>query len=94
MSLLATHPEVQDRVRQEILNALENNEGQDLSYDELVSLPLLDAVCRETLRLCVRSLCLAYLILLTPATNTQQLSTSLDSTPNVRGHDSSSFHWH
>jgi len=51
LSLLAAHPEMQDRVRQEILNALEKNEGQDLSYDELVSLPFLDAVCRETLRL-------------------------------------------
>jgi cytochrome P450 len=51
LDLLATHPEVQDKVRQEILNALEKNDGQDLSYDELVSLPLLDAVFRETLRL-------------------------------------------
>lgn len=51
LSILAIHPEVQDRVRQEILDALEKNEGRDLSYDELVSLPLLDAVCRETLRL-------------------------------------------
>jgi cytochrome P450 len=51
LSILAAHPEVQDRVRQEILDALEKNEGQDLSYDELVSLPFLDAVCRETLRL-------------------------------------------
>lgn len=54
LSILAIHPEVQDRVRQEILDALEKNEGRDLSYDELVSLPLLDAVCRETLRLWVR----------------------------------------
>ena len=53
LSLLAAHPEMQDRVRQEILDALEKNEGQDLSYDELVSLPFLDAVCRETLRLWV-----------------------------------------
>jgi cytochrome P450 len=51
LSILAAHPEVQDRVRQEILDALKKNEGQDLSYDELVSLPFLDAVCRETLRL-------------------------------------------
>jgi cytochrome P450 len=51
LQLLATHPEVQERLRQEILDALEENGGQDLSYDELVSLPFLDAVCRETLRL-------------------------------------------
>jgi Cytochrome P450 len=51
VSLLASHPEVQEKVRQEILDALEKNGGQDFSYDELVSLPLLDAVCRETLRL-------------------------------------------
>lgn len=50
-SLLASHPEVQERLRQEILDALEKNGGQDFSYDELDSLPLLDAVCRETLRL-------------------------------------------
>jgi cytochrome P450 len=51
LSLLATHPEVQDTLRQEILDTLEKNGGQDFSYEELVSLPFLDAVCRETLRL-------------------------------------------
>jgi cytochrome P450 len=51
LNLLAAHPEIQDRARQEILDALEKNEGQDFSYDELESLPFLDAVCRETLRL-------------------------------------------
>ena len=56
LSVLATHHEAQDRLRQEILSALEKNNGQDLSYDELVSLPFLDAVCRETLRLWVRKL--------------------------------------
>jgi cytochrome P450 len=57
LSILAADHEVQDRLRQEILSALEKNNGQDLSYDELVSLPFLDAVCRETLRLWVRRLC-------------------------------------
>ncbi|KAI5892439.1 cytochrome P450 [Schizophyllum commune H4-8] len=47
--LLATHPEVQDRLRAEIRAAMEEH-GQ-LSYNELESLPYLDAVCRETLRL-------------------------------------------
>jgi cytochrome P450 len=51
LGLLATHPEVQHKLRQEISDALERKGGQDYSYDELVSLPFLDAVCRETLRL-------------------------------------------
>jgi cytochrome P450 len=53
LHLLATHPDVQDKLQQEIMGALRNNGGQDLSYNVLVSLPFLDAVCRETLRLCV-----------------------------------------
>ncbi|TFK86200.1 cytochrome P450 [Polyporus arcularius HHB13444] len=48
LSLLAEHPEVQQKLRQEILDA---SKGEDLEYDTLVSLPYLDAVCRETLRL-------------------------------------------
>ncbi|KAF5342999.1 hypothetical protein D9758_013703 [Tetrapyrgos nigripes] len=47
--LLAMHPEVQDKLRQELLEAQQNN--ADIPYDQLVSLPYLDAVCRETLRL-------------------------------------------
>ncbi|KAL1728462.1 cytochrome P450 [Schizophyllum commune] len=47
--LLATHPEVQDRLRAEIRAAMEKH-GK-LSYNELEGLPYLDAVCRETLRL-------------------------------------------
>ncbi|TFK40020.1 cytochrome P450 [Crucibulum laeve] len=46
--LLSTHPNVQERLRQEILTAC--RDGEDLSYDDLVDLPYLDAVCRETLR--------------------------------------------
>ncbi|KAE9385054.1 cytochrome P450 [Gymnopus androsaceus JB14] len=34
---------------QEIIEAKRQKDGQDLSYDELVALPYLDAVCRETL---------------------------------------------
>lgn len=45
---LATHPDVQSKLRDEILQA---SGGKDLDYDALVSLPFLDAVCRETLRL-------------------------------------------
>ena len=45
--LLAEHSEVQDKLRQEILEA---SKDEDIGYDTLVSLPYLDAVCRETLR--------------------------------------------
>ncbi|KAF8957107.1 cytochrome P450 [Flammula alnicola] len=48
--LLATHQDVQDKLRKEIREAKEA-EGGDLPYDKLVSLPYLDAICRETLRL-------------------------------------------
>ncbi|KAI1794332.1 cytochrome P450 [Ganoderma leucocontextum] len=51
LDLLAKHPEAQARLRQEILDAQNDNGGNDLGYDDLVSLPYLDAVCRETLRL-------------------------------------------
>ncbi len=50
LQLLSEHLDVQERLRQEILDA---SQGQDLDYDALVSLPYLDAVCRESLRLCV-----------------------------------------
>ncbi|KAF5316331.1 hypothetical protein D9619_006493 [Psilocybe cf. subviscida] len=49
--LLATHPEVQDRLRQELAAAREDNSGEDVTYDKLVLLPYLDAICRETMRL-------------------------------------------
>ncbi|THU79870.1 cytochrome P450 [Dendrothele bispora CBS 962.96] len=49
LQLLSTRPDVQDRLRQEILDARGGNE--DIPYDQLVSLPYLDATCRETLRL-------------------------------------------
>jgi cytochrome P450 len=49
--LLAAHPDVQDKLRAEIMDALRQNDGKDLTYDVLVSLPFLDAICRETLRL-------------------------------------------
>ncbi|KAF8896610.1 cytochrome P450 [Infundibulicybe gibba] len=46
--ILATHTDAQNKLRAELHAAC--NAG-DLSYDDLVSLPYLDAVCRETLRL-------------------------------------------
>ena len=45
--LLSIHQDVQNKLRQEIREAKTSG---DLSYDELVALPYLDAVCRETLR--------------------------------------------
>ncbi|KAF8968134.1 cytochrome P450 [Flammula alnicola] len=49
--LLALHPDAQTKVRQEIRDARNENSGHDIGYDTLVSLPYLDAICRETLRL-------------------------------------------
>ncbi|KAF7771573.1 hypothetical protein Agabi119p4_5884 [Agaricus bisporus var. burnettii] len=46
--ILSTEMDAQDRLRKEIRDA--QRDGQ-LTYDQLVSLPYLDAVCRETLRL-------------------------------------------
>lgn len=48
LHLLSINPDVQTRLRSEIREA--QKDGQ-LTYDQLVSLPYLDAVCRETLRL-------------------------------------------
>ncbi|RPD74082.1 cytochrome P450 [Lentinus tigrinus ALCF2SS1-7] len=49
--LLAKHPSAQARLRQEIVDAQAGGKESRLGYDDLVSLPYLDAVCRETLRL-------------------------------------------
>jgi len=54
LHLLSINPDVQTRLRNEIREA--QRDGQ-LTYDQLVSLPYLDAVCRETLRLCVFDPC-------------------------------------
>ena len=48
---LAAHPEVQDRVRAEIGAKRAAVGGEEFTYDQLQDLPLLDAVCRETLRM-------------------------------------------
>ena len=52
LQLLAEHSHVQDKLREEIVSA-EENEGRNgtLGYDQLMALPYLDAVCRETLRM-------------------------------------------
>ena len=49
LHLLSMDQERQTRLREEVTAARE--ERGDLDYDSLMSLPLLDAVCRETLRL-------------------------------------------
>ncbi|KAG6887811.1 hypothetical protein C0995_012548 [Termitomyces sp. Mi166 len=51
LHLLALHPEVQERLRAEVTEARKAHDGGDVPYDDLVLLPFMDAVCRETLRL-------------------------------------------
>ena len=48
LHLLALHPEAQRRLREEIAEA---GHGAELPYDDLMQLPYLDSVVRETLRL-------------------------------------------
>ncbi|KAJ7475705.1 cytochrome P450 [Mycena latifolia] len=49
LHLLAQHQDVQEKLRQELRSA--QRDGVEPSYDDLVSLEYLDAICRETLRL-------------------------------------------
>ncbi|KAG5635672.1 hypothetical protein H0H81_010449 [Sphagnurus paluster] len=50
LHLLSMHPEAQDKLRSEVIQAISTH-GDNMSYDDLLTLPFLDAVCRETLRL-------------------------------------------
>ncbi|KAF6762657.1 cytochrome P450 [Ephemerocybe angulata] len=50
LHLLSMHQDVQDKLRAELREARENY-GDQPDYDQLISLPYLGAVCRETLRL-------------------------------------------
>ena len=50
LQLLCEHPDIQDKVRREILAS---RNGQDIAYDQLNALSYLDAICKETLRLYV-----------------------------------------
>ncbi|CDO70511.1 hypothetical protein BN946_scf184569.g54 [Trametes cinnabarina] len=49
LHLLAGRPELQEKLRHEVMEAKAH--GEQLDYDQLHALPFLDAVCRETLRL-------------------------------------------
>ncbi|KAJ3964220.1 cytochrome P450, partial [Lentinula raphanica] len=51
LGLLANNLHVQERLRDELLEAKEKLNGEDLSFDDLNGLPYLDAICKETLRL-------------------------------------------
>lgn len=48
LDILADRQDVQDKLRAEIIEA---RNGQDIGYDQLIELPYLDAICRETIRL-------------------------------------------
>ena len=51
LQILAEHPDVQDKLRQEIVQAVERDgHGDTLDFDTIMDLPYLEAVCRETLR--------------------------------------------
>ena len=50
LHLLAQNQDAQDKMRAELMEA---SETEDIPYDQLVALPFLDAVCRETLRMYV-----------------------------------------
>lgn len=48
---LASHQDVQERVRREIMEAQAEHGREELGFEEVMSLPYLDAIVRETLRL-------------------------------------------
>ena len=50
LEILGRMQDVQDKLRAEIIEAQEQY-GEDMPYDQLVGLPYMDAVCRESLRL-------------------------------------------
>ena len=49
LHILSENQDAQDKIRAELIEAA--GESEDIPYDQLVDLPYLDAVCRETLRL-------------------------------------------
>ena len=55
LDLLAQHPDVQERLCAEVFEARERY-GKEIPFDDIMQLPYLDAICRETLRLYVSSI--------------------------------------
>lgn len=53
--LLGENPKIQSQLRQELREAKNINNGKELDYDQIINLPFLDAIIRETLRLFVVS---------------------------------------
>jgi cytochrome P450 len=49
LHVLALHPDAQVRLRKEVTAA--RRERGDLEYDDIMTLPYLDAIVRESLRL-------------------------------------------
>ncbi|KAH9940534.1 cytochrome P450 [Epithele typhae] len=50
LQLLAEHPGAQTQLRNEV-HAAQETYGDEIPFDEVMALPYLDAICRETLRL-------------------------------------------
>lgn len=48
---LAKNPEVQDKLRQEVDDIVEQSDADDLNYDEVQKMPYMDQVFCESLRL-------------------------------------------
>ncbi|TEB40176.1 cytochrome P450 [Coprinellus micaceus] len=81
--LLSRNVGAQNKLREEIREAHRRCGGDRLGYDEVVSLPFLDAVCRETLRL--------YAPVHTTARETRE-DIILPFSKPVRGNDGSEMH--
>ena len=53
LDLLSQHQDVQDKLRTEVLQAVQTHgDGETLDFDSLMDLPYLEAVCRESFRVC------------------------------------------
>ncbi|KAJ3527607.1 hypothetical protein NMY22_g9729 [Coprinellus aureogranulatus] len=50
LHILSCRHEVQEKLRKEVMDAVSEH-GHEMSYETLMSLPFLDAVCKETLRI-------------------------------------------
>ena len=51
IQMLSEHPDAQEKLREELIAARSKSQKEFLNFDELMNLPYLEAVCRETLRL-------------------------------------------